>query len=150
SPLIRVFASIEALGYVLQHPDGDVLAQDIKSQMGQHWDFEVIALTQFADDALRLEEPVLAYSVLTKLIESYPDLFSIKDLRDAMQLSAHACGDESLSQTSEMTGRQHFGRLRSAWNEQRPFRELDRFEIRHETPLSVETGRPIEGSFSCI
>src|SRR5271157_881486 len=148
--LIRVFASLDTLGYVLRHPDAEVFCHDVKSRMSRHWDFEVIALTQFADDALRVEEPLVAYGVLSRLVESYPDLFSIKGLRDAMHLTAHACGDESLSLQSEITAPQHFKQLESAWDEQRPFRELDRLQIREDMHLSVETDSQIEGSFNCI
>jgi hypothetical protein len=150
SVLIRVFASIDALSYVLRYPEAGFFSRDVKSRMGRHWDFEVIALTQFADDALRLEEPLIAYGLLSRLVESHSDLFSIKDLRDAMHLVAHACGDEKLSLKSEFTALQHFRRLQSSWDEERPFPELDRFQLREDIPLSIETGKPIEGSFDCI
>jgi hypothetical protein len=132
SGLICVFASLGTLGYLLQHPDAEIFYSDVKSRMSRHWDFEVMALTQFADDALRIEEPLVSYSVLSSLVQSHHDLFNIKDLRDAMHLIAHACADQRLSLQSETTALQHFGELQSAWDEQRPFRELDRFQFLEE------------------
>lgn len=150
SSLVRVFCSIDALSYVLREAKARSFYTDIRSRLTPHWDFEVIALTQFLDDALALNEPVLAYGLLVDLIKSYVDFYSIQEIRDALELIAHACGDEPFSSRTPMTALEHFEHLKSEFDEHRPFRELDRFDIIFETPLSVETGGPIKGTFNAV
>ncbi|HEV2201435.1 MAG TPA: hypothetical protein VGR73_16575 [Bryobacteraceae bacterium] len=147
--LVRVFCPLESFSYSL-HTDSGSFITDIRSQMIPHWDHERIALTQFLDDALALDEPMLGYSILANIIESHPALYLDQELRDALELLANACGDEPLIAESPQTALDHCQWLQSEFESQRPFPELDRFDIRFETPLSVETDRPLQGAYNGV
>jgi hypothetical protein len=125
--LVRVFCSVDDLSYVLREAKAESLYSDVRSRLTPHWDFEVIALTQFLDDALALDEPVLAYGLLAGLIESHVGFFFIQQISDALELIAHACGDEPFSSRIPMTALEHFEHLKSELDAYRPFRELDQF-----------------------
>jgi hypothetical protein len=105
--LVCVFCFIDALGYVLREPKAQFLYNNIPSQMTPHWDSEVITLNRFLDDALALNAPVLAYGVLAGVVQSHVDFFSIQEIRDAMELIAHACGD-GFSSSTPMIPLKHF------------------------------------------
>jgi len=148
--IVRVFSSIDDFAYLMCNPDAGAFYRDVKSQVTPFWDAEVIALTQFADDALRLDEPIVAFGMLSRLVETYPEFLSNTGLRDAVNVVAHACGDEPFSSDAPATALDHFKSLKAEWDEQRPFRELDQFEIRAEVPLNMQTGSPVRGTFNCI
>jgi hypothetical protein len=76
----------------------------------------------------------LAYGVLAALIESHSEFYLAQELREALELVANASGDEPLEPGSSMTALAHFEHLQSELEEHRPFPELDRFDIRFETP----------------
>ena len=147
--LVRVFCPLEDFAYFLRN-DAGCFVTDVRSRVIPHWDHEIVALTQFLDDALRLDEPLLAYGVLAALIESHSEFYLAQELREALELVANASGDEPLEPGSSMTALAHFEHLQSELEEHRPFPELDRFDIRFETPLAVETGKPIEGSYNGV
>lgn len=149
SQLVRVFCSIDSLCYAMRF-DSRSYILDVRSRRGAHWDFELIALTQFLDCALELDEPTLAYTFLAGIIESYPELLGDQRLREALELIAHASGPEQFLPDNPSTALEHFQDVQSQLLENRPFASLDPFIIQFETVCDKDTGRPLPESFNGI
>lgn len=149
SQLVRVFCSVDSLSYALRF-DSRSLILDVRSRRGAHWDFELIALTQFLDCALELGEPTLAYAVLAGIIESYPELLKDENLREALELIAHASGPAQFLPDDASTALEHFQRLQSHLPEDPSFASLDSFSIQFETVCDKDTGRPLPESFNGV
>jgi|SRR5437868_2892509 len=146
--IVRVFDSLKDLGYVLKHPECSVFREDLKGRVTRHWDDEVLALIDISDAALEGRVEWLSYVILAGVVQDYPEFFFISQMRNALELTALASGDESLpiSADGASTGLDEYNQMVKALEPHRPVSELDSYHIWYDAPLDENTERPIEGS----
>jgi hypothetical protein len=147
--VVRVFCPLSSFAYYLRTGAASFIT-DVRSLLIPHWDDQRVALLQALDDALALDEPVLAYGVLANVIESHPELYFDQEPRDALELIAQASGNQPIMPERAKTALDHFEWLKGQLETHRPFPELDEFQIRFETPLTLDTERPIEGAYNGV
>ncbi|WP_271592241.1 hypothetical protein [Bradyrhizobium sp. CCBAU 65884] len=120
------------------------LMEDIYSQLTpRDAFFETNALIEVVDGALKSQRPELAYGLLANVMRSFPAKWNDQELRDTMEIAAHACGDELVFVDGQMKHAvADFNDWSSLQMEQVPFRELLDVPIWSIIVCDVETKTP--------
>jgi hypothetical protein len=142
----------EDFAYKLQNPGAGLLMQEVYSHLAKDDVFnETSALIDFVDGALAMQKPGLAYSLLAGVMRSHPEKWVVRSLREAMEIAAHASGDELVFVSGQMKpALEDFSDWCSRQKEQVPFRELFDVPVWSVIVCDVETKRPHRGTISGV
>jgi hypothetical protein len=149
---VDVFGHMEDFSYLLQNPGTRVFMQDVYSLLAPADAFcETGAVIDFADGALAIDEPAMAYSLLASVMRSFPEKWADKRLREAMEVSAHACGDTPVMLSGQsITALRHFEEWRAQQEQQMSFRELLRVPVWSNIICDIDTNTPRKGTSSGV